>query len=112
MIFMRQRNRVDIVRADQIIIEPVLTEKTNLMKEGTCAKYAFRVHDDANKFEIMDAVYKLFSVKPESCNIVTVKAKTKTRRTRSGKASGMVPQWKKAIVTLAKGDRISAFEGV
>lgn len=100
------------MRADQIIIEPVLTEKTNLIKEGEHAKYTFRVHSDANKFQVMDAVYKLFSVKPESCNIVIVKAKTKTRRTRSGKTVGTIPQWKKAIVTLAKGDKISIFEGV
>ena len=83
-----------------------------MMKEGACVKYAFRVHDSANKFEVMDAVYKLFSVKPKSCNIVSVKEKTKTRRTRSGKTVGKVPGWKKAIVTLAKGDKISVFEGV
>ena len=112
MIFTLSRNRVGVVRADQIIIEPVLTEKTNMMKDGARAKYAFRVHGSANKFEVMDAVYKLFSVKPESCNIVSVKEKTKTRRTRSGRTVGKVPGWKKAIVTLAKGDKISVFEGV
>ncbi len=102
------------MRSDQIIIEPVLTEKVNIMKEGDVAKYVFKVHPSANKIQVMRAISDLFSVKPVSCNMVNMKSKPKSSRTRSGRLSGKSSSWKKAIVTLAKGDKIDAIavEGV
>ena len=100
------------MRADQIIIEPVLTEKTNIMRESEQKKYTFKVDPRANKIQIMQAVEELFSVKALSCNIVSVKGKPKFTRTRSGARAGSTTPWKKAIVTIAKGDSISAREGV
>jgi len=100
------------VRADQIIIAPVLTEKTNLMRETEQKKYTFRVDPRANKIQVMRAVEELFSVKALSCNILNVKSKPKFTRTRSGARAGATAPWKKAIVTVAKGDSISAIEGV
>lgn len=100
------------MRADQIIIEPVLTEKTNIMRENEQKKYTFKIDPRANKVQVMQAVEELFSVKPMKCNIVSVKGKPKQTRTRSGVRRGSTTPWKKAIVTLAAGDSISAIEGV
>ena len=99
------------MRADQVIIEPVLTEKANAMREAEAKKYAFRVDPRANKQQIMQAVAQLFSVKPVACNVVQVKAKPKQSRTRSGVRSGSTAPWKKAIVTLTKGDSIEMIDG-
>lgn len=97
--------------ADRIVIRPVLTEKTNLLREGECRKYVFKVDPRANKFQIVKAVKELFSVNPVGCNILTVKSKPRMARTRSGMRKGRTSQWKKAIVTLQRGERIDLFEG-
>jgi large subunit ribosomal protein L23 len=100
------------VRADQIILEPVLTEKTNLMRESAAKKYIFKVDPRANKAQVLQAVRELFSVKPVKCNIMNVKGKPKFTRTRSGYRSGTTSPWKKAVVTLAEGDSIDMIDGV
>lgn len=100
------------MRFDQVIIEPVLTEKTNSMRESEGAvKYTFKVNPRANKIQIMEAVKVLFSVKPVDCNIINVKAKPRQSRTKSGMRSGSTTPWKKAIVTLAAGNKIDIIEG-
>ncbi len=100
------------MRNDQIIIEPVLTEKTNSMRESEGAmKYTFKVNPRANKMQIMEAVRSLFSVKPVDCKIINVKAKPRQSRTKSGIKSGSTTPWKKAIVTLAAGNKIDIIEG-
>ena len=96
---------------DSIIIEPVLTEKTNLMREGDIRKYVFKVHPRANKYQIMKAVHELFSVSPQNCRVITVKPKPRASRSRSGSRSGRTASWKKAIVTLRTGEKIDVFEG-
>ena len=48
--------------SQNILIEPVVTEKTNLLREEKAAKYAFKVLPEANKFQIMEAVEKVFGV--------------------------------------------------
>ncbi|HHU89226.1 MAG: 50S ribosomal protein L23 [Sphaerochaetaceae bacterium] len=100
------------MRADQIIIQPVLTEKSNLAREMDYKRYTFKVHPKANKFEIMAAIKELFAVTPIKCNIVSVKGKTRHTRSRGGYIVGTTGDWKKAIVTLSKGDSIQAIEGV
>ncbi len=100
------------MRADQIIIEPVLTEKSNIAREAEVKKYTFKVDPRANKFEIMQAVKELFSVTPVKCNVVSVKGKPKFTRGRGGHIAGTTGDWKKAIVTLSKGDVIQAIEGL
>ncbi len=91
---------------EEIILEPVLTEKSNQMRES--GKYVFKVHPRANKHQVMTAVAKLFSVHPESCNIMNMGGKPKRSRSRPGYTSS----WKKAVVTVAKGEKIEVFEGV
>jgi len=91
---------------DQIIIEPVVTEKTNLLREQH--KYTFRVDPRANKLEVMKAIKELFDVNPVKCNVVNVKGKPKKVRYKKGYTAS----WKKAIITLKSDEKISIFEGV
>ncbi|MBN1649444.1 MAG: 50S ribosomal protein L23 [Spirochaetales bacterium] len=98
------------MRFDQIILEPILSEKSNSMRDGEAKKYVFKVDPRANKPQIKEAIKALFDVKVTSCNIVNVKAKPKTTRTKSGWRRGAISPWKKAIVTLAKGETINAVE--
>jgi large subunit ribosomal protein L23 len=90
---------------DQIIIEPVMTEKTNALRESN--KYVFRVNARANKIEIMRAVTQLFAVHPLECRVMNVNGKPKRLRYKQGRTAS----WKKAIVTLSPGDKIAFFEG-
>ena len=91
---------------EQILIEPVLSEKVNLLREE--GKYVFKVDSRANKTQIKEAVSRLYNVHPVYCNIMRVGGKPKRQRSRPGYTSS----WKKAIVKLSKGEKISIFEGV
>nr|HPG87679.1 50S ribosomal protein L23 [Spirochaetales bacterium] len=87
---------------ESILIEPVLSEKTNLLREE--GQYVFRVDPRATKTQVKEAVKRLFEVHPISCTIMNVKGKPKRLRYRSGYTSS----WKKAVVRLAKGETIKA----
>ena len=100
------------MRADRVIIAPILSEKSNLAREAECRKYTFRVDPAANKFEIMAAVKEAFGVECIKCNVMNVGGKPKFSRGKGGYIKGYTPSWKKAIVTLAKGQQIQAIEGV
>jgi len=94
------------MRGEDIIIAPVLSEKTTLLKEK--AVYVFKVHRKANKFQIKRAVKDLFSVTVLSCNTSVIKGKPKRIRYQKGYTS----TWKKAVVFLKPGETIQMFEGV
>ncbi len=99
------------MRADRVIIEPVLSEKSNIARESEYKKYTFKVDPKANKYEIMKAVKELFNVECTACNVMNVGGKPKFSRGKGGFIKGYTPSWKKAIVTLAKGQSIGAIEG-
>lgn len=89
-----------------IIIRPLITEKnTNLMQLN---KYSFEVDRNANKNQIRFAIEAIFSVTVTDIHTLNVRGKMKRR----GQKFGYTADWKKAIVTLAQGDRIELFEGV
>ena len=94
------------MRYDQILIEPVLSEKTNILREQ--GKYVFKVDPRASKIQIKEAVRRLYNVNPISCNVMRVGGKPKRLRSRPGYTSS----WKKAIVKLPKDEKIGIFEGV
>jgi large subunit ribosomal protein L23 len=95
-----------------ILVKPLLTEKTNALREAKTKKYAFEVDPRANKHQIRDAVEKLFGVKTLSCAIINVRGKEKTMGMRGGKrATGFTSSRKKAYVTLAENQKIDLFEG-
>ncbi|GHU21984.1 50S ribosomal protein L23 [Spirochaetia bacterium] len=91
---------------EKVLIEPILSEKTNLMREE--AKYVFKVDPAATKIQIKEAVRKLFNVHPISCNVMVIGGKPKRQRSRPGYTS----TWKKAIICLPKNEKIPLFEGV
>lgn len=92
--------------AYDIIVKPVITEKTVSMMES--GKYTFRVAIGANKFEIKKAVQDIFKVDVVNVSTMNVRGKLK----RQGRSQGMTPAWKKAIVTLKEGQNIEVFEGL
>jgi len=91
----------------KIVKKPLVTEKgTVMLSEGN--RVTFKVHLDANKIEIRDAVQKIFNVTVLQVNTQVVRGKRK----RFGKAMGQTKSWKKAMVQLKEGDKIEIFEGV
>jgi large subunit ribosomal protein L23 len=90
----------------QVLLAPVVSEKSYSLI--TDRKYTFKVHEDAHKTQIRQAVEELFDVKVESVNIVKVQSKPKKRRLGE---RGRRPGWKKAIVELKAGYEIEIFEG-
>jgi large subunit ribosomal protein L23 len=89
----------------EVLIAPVVSEKSY----GQIAqnRYTFRVHKDAHKTQIRQAVEQLFEVSVVNVNIVKVQPKPKRR----GLIKGTRPGWKKAVVQLKPGDSIEIFEG-
>ncbi len=100
------------LRPEQIIIEPILSEKSNAAKEKDPKKYTFVVHMDANKPMIMHAVKTLFNVDCTKCNTMIFAGKPKRSRRDRSRRIGYTSQWKKAIVTLAKGQSIAAIDNI
>ena len=99
--------------AHEVILRPVISEKS--MDESQRGKYTFEVHPDANKIQIKAAIeelYKSEKVTVVGVNVLTTKAKEKRRGTRRGRIIGHTSPWRKAIVTLAAGQKITFFEGV
>jgi large subunit ribosomal protein L23 len=90
----------------EVVKGPVITEKGTLVNEQG-NQVVFRVHPRANKVEIRKAVESLFKVRVEK--VRTSRQLGKVRRV--GKHMGRRPDWKKAYVTLAEGNRIDFFEG-
>ena len=99
--------------APEVVIRPVISEKS--IDESNRGKYTFAVNDRANKIQIKAAIeelYKKENVTVVSVNVLTTKAKEKKRGTRRGRIVGHTTPWRKAVVTLAPGQKIEFFEGV
>ena len=96
--------------AHDIVLRPVISEKS--MDEAQRAKYTFAVHDDANKVQIAAAIEELFKVQVLSVNVLTTKSKEKRAGTRRSRIAGHSTPWRKAIVTLAPGQKIEFFEAI
>ena len=92
--------------ASQVIIRPVVSEKSYVL--ATNDKYTFRVHPDAHKTQIRQAVEQLFEVKVVGVRTISVKSKPKRR----GLYQGRTRSWKKAIVQVRPGDTIPIFQGL
>jgi len=91
-------------RPYQVLKLPVITEKSTFVKENL-RTLTFRVARDANKQEIKQAVEKIFKVKVDSVRTSNFHGKTR----RQGRFSGRRPDWKKAYVTLKKGEKMIEF---
>ena len=89
----------------QVLLAPVVSEKSYGLAESS--KYTFKVHQDAHKTQVRQAVEELFEVKVKRVNIIKVQAKPKRRGLIKGTRQG----WKKAIVQLHPGQTIEFFTG-
>ncbi len=96
--------------AHDIVIHPVISEKS--MDEAQHGKYTFAVHGGANKVQIAAAVEELFKVEVLGVNVLTTKTKEKRGGMRRSRVGGRTTPWRKAIVTLAPGQKIEFFEAV
>ena len=93
--------------AHEIIIRPLITEKTSIQKE-LYNQLSFEVDRRANRIEIKKAIESIFNVRVASVKTMQITGKTKRR----GRILGKRRDWKKAIVKLMPGERIDFFEGV
>jgi len=90
---------------NEVLLAPVVSEKSYSLISDR--KYTFKVHKDAHKTQVRQAVEELFEVHVENVNILKVQSKPKRR----GASQGTRPGWKKAIVQVREGDTIEIFEG-
>jgi large subunit ribosomal protein L23 len=91
--------------AREIVIRPVVSEKSYALLAAN--KYTFRVHDDAHKTQVRQAIEEVFGVRVQGVRTSWVKSKPKRR----GWSSGKTRRWKKAVVQLHPEDSIELFEG-
>ncbi len=92
--------------ASQVIIRPVVSEKSYVLSAAN--RYTFRVHSNAHKTQIRQAVQEIFNVHVLGVRTSNVKSKPKRR----GITSGQTRTWKKAIVQIAPGESIPVFQGL
>jgi large subunit ribosomal protein L23 len=90
----------------QVLIRPVVSEKSYVL--SAAGKYTFRVHPDAHKTEIRQAVQALFDVHVVAVRTASVKSKPKRR----GNTKGRTRSWKKAVVEVRAGETIPIFQGL
>ena len=90
---------------NEILLAPVVSEKS--YAQIADRKYTFRVHKDAHKTQIRQAVEELFEVKVTAVKVIKVQPKPKRR----GLIKGTRPGWKKAVVQLREGQTIEIFGG-
>ncbi|MDH4098019.1 MAG: 50S ribosomal protein L23 [Nitrospira sp.] len=88
-----------------VLVQPLLTEKITSLREKTNT-VGFIVHPDANRLQIKQAVETLLKVKVEKVNVLNIRGKIK----RLGRFSGRRSDWKKAFVTLKKGEKLEMYE--
>ena len=90
---------------NQVLLAPVVSEKSFSLI--TDRKYTFRVHEDAHKTQVRQAVEELFGVKVQNVHMLKVQSKPKRRAFTKGRRPG----WKKAVVKLKEGHEIEIFQG-
>ena len=93
------------MKLTDVIRRPLVSEKTSLLKEQDEQSLVFRVHFDATKIEIKQAIEKLLGAKVASVRTAMTHGKVK----RQGRFSGKRPDWKKAYVRLRDGEKVPEF---
>lgn len=89
----------------RILIRPMITEK--VMQDVANGKFTFKVASGANKHQIMQAIHEIYKVNPIKVNVIKMKPQKRLVR---GRTKATDRGWKKAIVTLKKGQKIEGFE--
>lgn len=94
-----------------VLVKPILTEKADALSEKL-SQYTFIVDRKVNKIEIRKAVEAMYNVAVDSVNTTVIPGKAKNRNTKKGVVRGQKAAYKKAIVTLAKGEEIDLFGNI
>jgi large subunit ribosomal protein L23 len=94
-----------------ILLKPIVTEKMTSQGDKF-NRYGFLVAKDANKIQIKKAVEELYSVTVDTVNTMRYGGKIKTRNTKSGLLVGKTAATKKAVVTLAEGNKIDFYSNI
>ena len=94
-----------------IIIKPIITEKMTQMGEKL-NRYGFKVDKRSNKLQIKKAIKDIYGVEVADINTMVYRGKSKTRYSKSGFINGKSNNFKKAIVTLAKGETIDFYSNI
>jgi len=94
-----------------ILLKPIVTEKMTSQGDKF-NRYGFLVAKNANKLQIKKAVEELYSVTVDSVNTMRYGGKIKTRNTKSGLLTGKTDSRKKAVVTLAEGNKIDFYSNI
>jgi large subunit ribosomal protein L23 len=89
----------------KVLVEPIVTEAATVLIEQN--KYIFKISPRATKLQVKNAIEKIYAVKVEKVNTVSIPRKFRTR----GRIPGWKPGFRKAIVTLKEGSKIDVFEG-
>lgn len=95
----------------EFMIKPIVTEKATKLTDKL-NRYTFRVSPEANKYQIKDMVEKLYGVKVVSVNTAVVRAKNKSRYTKSGLLRGKTSAYKKAFITVGEGQTIDFYSNI
>lgn len=92
---------------EQVLIKPLLTEKSSIQTENT-NRYVFKVQLKANKYQVKDAVEKMFDVKVVDVKTAVLPGKVK----RAGRSVKKSSSWKKAYVKIQDGQKLELFKGI
>lgn len=95
----------------EVLLRPIVTEKMTAQGEKM-NRYGFMVDKRANKLQIKKAIHELYGVTVKEVNTLLVPGKNKFRYTRSGVQEGKTGSYKKAIITLAKGEVIDFYSNI
>lgn len=95
-----------------VIVKPIFTEKQTALTDKYENRYGFIVAPTANKVAIKNAVEALYKVHVESVNTMQYDGKKRSRYTKSGVVNGSTSAYKKAIITLKKGETIDLFSNI
>jgi large subunit ribosomal protein L23 len=96
------------MKPSEILKQPIVTEKVNKQTEKF-NRFTFIVDKRANKLEIKKAVEAFYNVRVDDVNTCVVPAKHRSRMTKAGILTGRKPGYKKATVTVAKGETIDLY---
>lgn len=95
----------------EVLVKPLVTEKLTILGDKL-NRYGFVVNRKANKIQIRKAVEEMYSVNVKDVNTLVVRGKVKTRNTKSGLIQGKTSTFKKAIITLAEGEKIDFYSNI
>ncbi len=94
-----------------VILKPIITEKMTQMGEKL-NRYGFMVDKGANKLQIKKAIKDVYGVEVSEVNTMNFQGKKKTKYSKSGFIAGRSSAYKKAIITLAKGETIDFYSNI